>query len=100
MEALIEYIKDALGLDIKLQSVPENELSNLPFYIRKAFQFVHGNLLDQPLLLLEFIGNQEPSIQQIAKQLETIKETLDRTPVIVIEDIFCHCPKEIDSEDY
>lgn len=88
MKQLRDYLKEVLGLDFQFKPVPEKELERLPFFIKKAFRFIDANLLGHPLLLLEIPEKEEqPTIQQIEKQFNTIADALHRTPVLVIEDM-------------
>jgi hypothetical protein len=88
MKPLKDYLKEILGLDLQFKPVPEKELERLPFFIKNAFRFIDANLTGHPLLLLEIQEKEEqPTIQQIEKQFNTIADALHRTPVLVIEDI-------------
>lgn len=88
MDQLRHYLKEVLGLNIQFNPVPENELGRLPFFLKKAFRFMEANLFGHPLLLLEIPEKEEqPVIQQIEKQFNTIEGTLHKIPVLVADNI-------------
>lgn len=86
MDRLTYYLKEVLGDIVQFEPVPEKELDRLPFFIKKAFRFNAANLLGRSLLFMELVqDHEEPTTGFIEKQLNTVAETLHKTPVFVFE---------------
>jgi len=87
MEKLRDYIREALGIDIHPELIPNPELNKLPFYIKQTFHFYHVNLLKYQLVLAEIADVDTLTVQQIEKQFQIISNIFGNTVILIAQNL-------------
>lgn len=88
-QKLKHYLEETLGLYIHglSYSMAGRNRSSLPFYIDNAYDIQSVTLLDRPLAFALLRHEELPSVDQIEKHLELIKDELAKTPVFIADKI-------------
>lgn len=87
MRKLIKYIKQVFGLALNLNDIPGNELKGLPYFIKEAYKFRLGKLLERNIVFIELKGTKTFTPQQFKKQIEIIENKLNYPVVLLLPQI-------------
>lgn len=87
MNALPQYIKDILGIDFQIKSIPKDILGKLPLYITERFNFREIKLFNQVFVLAESQEKRDISILQTEKQLLLVKNTLNKKVILCLGEL-------------
>lgn len=85
MKALIEYIKDVVGLEIEIQPLAKTTMDKLPIYLTEGYQWHKILLADRPCVLAQMKEANGFGIAQMEKHFEQVKKII-QLPVIAIFD--------------
>ncbi len=84
VENLKGYIVNNLGYNLRLDKVKGRE--KLPLYIRGAFDFYQGSLMERKALFAVTKGGQLNTVQ-LEKQFEMIRQAHNATPILVADEL-------------
>jgi hypothetical protein len=87
MGKLDRYIRETLGIDFQMKSIPKDILGKLPLYVTERFNFHEIVLLNQVFILIEIQEKDDFSILQTEKQLLLIKNTLNKKVILCMEEL-------------
>ena len=83
----IKYVEGILGLDIGIERIPKQELSNLPIYISNIYRLYRAQLLNTDFLLIEYVEPEGFSIFQLSKHIEILRKNFHNSIVLFSENI-------------
>lgn len=87
MNELEQYIKDTLGVDIKVVDIPGKDLNALPYFIGQGYEFTTGKLFNKELVFMMVTGNEIIPSDKFRKQLDIVKNAFNKIIVAVIPPI-------------
>jgi DNA-binding MarR family transcriptional regulator len=84
---LIQYIKETIGIDFQMKSMPKNIRGKLPLYITERFDLHEIVLFNQVFILAESQEKSDISILQTEKQLLLVKNALNKKVILCLEEL-------------
>lgn len=95
MKKAIDYINKTLCINVIENQIQNNDLSNLPIYISKAYKFYNVTIFNKDIVLVELKNEEDLSILQLDKHLQLIKNTVNKIVVLVLTNIFPYNRKRL-----
>lgn len=89
MDKLTSYIKEVLGYKIFLEKMEAKELNQLPYFIRESYRFHRAVAKDNhgDFIIAESKPQSKPTVRQVEKQLQTVKELTQKKVVFAANQI-------------
>lgn len=87
MNNLIQYIKETIGIDFQMKSIPKDIRGKLPLYITERFDLHEIVLFNQVFILADSQEKRNISILQTEKQLLLVKNTLNKKVILCLEEL-------------
>jgi len=85
MEQLKEYIKNILGVEVKIDPMPKVKLSGLPLAYTESFKFFYATLFDIEVLFLYV--REDFTTDKLRRQFEIIARAMNRRCIAVIDTV-------------
>ena len=85
MEQLKEYIKNILGVEVKIDPMPKVKLSGLPLAFSESFKFFYATLFDIEVLFLYV--REDFTTDKLRRQFEIIARAMNRRCIAVIDTV-------------
>lgn len=83
MNKLIKYFKTALGIDLSISPCDKADLRKYPAFLLELYQFYHGELLEQPILLVEYL-EQDPLSPRMYKKHHAFLDHIAKVPIVFV----------------
>ena len=83
MNKLIKYFRTALGIDLFIVPCDPAELRKYPAYLHELYQFYQGELLDQPILMVEY-RDQDPLSPGQYRKHQILFDQIVKLPVVFV----------------
>jgi hypothetical protein len=83
----VKYVEGILGLDIGIERIQKQELSNLPMYISNIYRLYRAHLFNTDFLLIEHVAPEGFSIFQLNKHIDLLIESTNKPVVLLMENI-------------
>jgi hypothetical protein len=87
MEKLKEYIHQILGKDLEIKELSKEYTNKLPFIFKNNFNFYVTHLHNHELILVQVNKEDAFNAAQLRQQVVAIQKVLDKSIIIVTEDI-------------
>jgi DNA-binding transcriptional ArsR family regulator len=87
MRKAINYINETLGINTIENPISNKFLGNLPMYITQAYKLYDVVLFDKNIVLAEQINENDFSVLQTDKHLQLIRNAVDKTVILVLENL-------------
>jgi hypothetical protein len=84
---LQKYLGDILGCGIDLVAIPKNELGKLPMFFTEIYIFYRASLFNIDFIIIERKDADGFSIYQLGKQIELLKNYLNKRLVLLANDL-------------
>lgn len=86
MDNLTKYIKNTIGINIHIESIPNAKLDGLPLFLKLVYNFHIAEMLNCKLLFIKPKNNKNFSIKQTGKQFEILmKYFQEEIPVMLFD---------------
>lgn len=76
-----------LGIQATANPIAKNYLDKLPMYIHESYKLYEAVIFNSEIILAELKNEEELRIQQTEKQVQQIKNLLNRKVVVVLENV-------------
>lgn len=83
----MNYINETLGINAIVKPILNKDLGNLPMYINQAYNLYDAILFNKNIVLIEQKNEANFSVLQTEKQLQLIRNTFNKTVVLVLENL-------------
>ena len=83
MNRIIKYFKTAVGIDLSVVPYNKMDLRKFPAYLQELYNFYHGVILEQPMLLVEFTGD-DPLSPGLYKKHQTLFDLITKVPIVFV----------------
>ena len=87
MRKAINYINESLGIDAIENPILNKDLGNLPMYITQAYKLYDAILFNKNVVLIEQRNEDDFSVLQTEKHLQLIRNAINKTVVLVLENL-------------
>jgi DNA-binding MarR family transcriptional regulator len=87
MRKAINYINESLGIDAIEKPILNKDLGNLPMYITQAYKLYDAIVFNINIVLIEQRNEDDFSVLQTEKHLQLIRNTVNKTVVLVLENL-------------
>lgn len=95
MRKTINYINETLGTNAIESPIQNRDLGNLPMYISQAYKLYDVVIFNKSVVLVELKNEDDLSILQTDKHIQTLRNTLNKTIVLVLDHIFSYNRKRL-----
>ena len=85
MKQTLQYIKEILGIQPTATPIAKSYLDKLPMYIPETYKLYNSELFNIEIILAELKNEAELSILQTEKQVQQIRNLLNKKVVVVLE---------------
>lgn len=87
MRKAINYINESLGIDAIEKPILNKDLGNLPMYITQAYKLYDAIVFNINIVLIEQRNEDDFSVLQTEKHLQLIRNAINKTVVLVLENL-------------
>ena len=87
MRKAINYINESLGIDAIEKPILNKDLGNLPMYITQAYKLYDAIVFNINIVLIEQKNEDDFSVLQTEKHLQLIRNAINKTVVLVLENL-------------
>jgi predicted DNA-binding protein YlxM (UPF0122 family) len=87
MRKAINYINESLGIDAIENPILNKHLGNLPMYITQAYKLYDAIVFNKNIVLIEQRNEDDFSVLQTEKHLQLIRNAINKTVVLVLENL-------------
>lgn len=87
MRKAINYINESLGIDAIQKPILNKDLGNLPMYITQAYKLYDAIVFNINIVLIEQRNEDDFSVLQTEKHLQLIRNAINKTVVLVLENL-------------
>lgn len=87
MKKAINYINEILGTNALENPISNEFLGNLPMYITQAYKLYNMELFNRELVMVEVNNEDDFSILKTEKHLQSIRNAVGKTVVLVLENM-------------
>lgn len=87
MEKLKKYIEETFGDPCLIETLTNNEKADLPMYVLSMYDLYRAKLFDTVIVFMAPINQLELKIAQIEAHLKTIKQTLGKETIVVLNSL-------------
>jgi hypothetical protein len=90
MKKAINYINETLGTNAIVNPIQNKDLGNLPMYFSQAYKLYDATIFNINIVLVELKNEDDLSILQVDKHLQLLKNTWNKTVVLVLDTILSY----------
>lgn len=87
MEELKKYIQEILGVELRIEKLTRNKISNIPIHIHLAYNIYRTYIFNNEIILIENKNIGDFKILQTYKHIELIKNTFNIPIVLIIAEL-------------
>jgi hypothetical protein len=95
IENTLQYFRDTLGIDLKINILSKNKIDKLPMYIGDTFRLYETEFYQFNIILAELVDKSEFSIQMLDKQINQIKKILNYRVLLILENVAAYQRKRL-----
>ena len=95
MKKLVKYIKNTLGIEIKIKPFSSVKQKKMPFYIREMYKFKKTHLYNREIIMLVQKDNANLTPRQYLKQVTLIEETFCLPAILILEQLEAYNRKRL-----
>ena len=95
MRKAINYINETLGTNYIENPIQNKDLGNLPMYISQAYKLFDAVIFNRNIILVELKNEKDLSVLQVVKHFKILKDTFDKTIVLVMDTILSYNRKRL-----
>jgi len=95
MMDIIRYIQETLNIQALVAPMAKSHRDRLPMYIQETYDLYNATLFNTEIILAELKNGNEISIQQTEKQVQLIKNQLQRKVVVVLKNVEAYNRKRL-----
>lgn len=95
MKQILRYIQETLGIHATANPISKSYLDKLPMYIHETYNLYKTDLFNTEIILAELKTENELSIHQTEKQVQQIRNLLNKKVVVILENVQAYNRKRL-----